>query len=271
MVCNSATSNPVRPIGSAVTLTCIVCVKLEPAVDVPVILNTVWTGPNGFTATNISQPIFGINSTTYISKAIISSFGRTQSGVYTCMATLNASSSTPYLIDSITTSESIQVTTGEIVIVTSIIFANTVTIHFIGVYLALRNQFIANNTQINIRSIGQYSDNPNGALQCITDRKPCCYNPNHRYGEWYLPNGMLVHIRGIKPESDVEFYRNRGDNGRVYLNCPTNNDITAMTPTGRFCCEVPDATDTNQTLCVIIGNQPNNLILILLRLLSSFF
>ena len=117
VVCNSATPNPVRPIGSAVTLTCIVYVELGPVVDIPVILNTVWTGPDDFTATNISQPTFGMSSTTYISRAIVSSFGRTQSGVYTCTAGLNASASSiiPYLIDGITTSESIQVKTGEIV------------------------------------------------------------------------------------------------------------------------------------------------------------
>ena len=91
-------------------------VELGPAVDIPVILNTVWTGPNGFTATNISQPIF---STTYISRAVINSFRRDLSGVYTCTASLNVSSSStnPYLIDGITTSESIQVTTGEIAII----------------------------------------------------------------------------------------------------------------------------------------------------------
>ena len=127
MRCKSAPPNPVRPVGSAVNLTCIVHVELGPAVDVPVILNTVWTGPNGFTATNISQPISGISSTMYniTSGAVTSSFRRDQSGVYICTASLNASSRSsinPYLIDSDTTSESIQVTTSEIV--TSITFAN---------------------------------------------------------------------------------------------------------------------------------------------------
>ena len=45
------------------------------------------------------------------------------------------------------------------------------------------------------------------------------------------------------------FYRNRGDNGKVYLNRPTST----LSPTGQFCCEVPDVTDTNQILCVFIG------------------
>ena len=64
---------------------------------------------------------------------------------------------------------------------------------------------------------------------------------------------MLVPKRGYGSESDLEFYRNRGDNGQVYLNRPTNNNITAVTPIGRFCCEVPDTTGINQILCVLIG------------------
>ena len=116
MMLKSATPNPVRPIGSAVNLTCIVYVELGSAVDVPVIVSTVWVGPNGFTANDTSQPISGISSTMYYntSRAVISSFERSQSGVYTCTVTLIASSSTrSYLIDSITTSGPIRVTIGE--------------------------------------------------------------------------------------------------------------------------------------------------------------
>jgi hypothetical protein len=118
--------------------------------------------------------------------------------------------------------------------------------NFAGVYLALRNQFIANNTQINIRGIGLSSDNPNGALQCITDRKPCCFSQEPRHGWWYQPDGMLVHLNTYT--SGVALHR--GDNGEVYLNRPSSASVS---PTGRFCCVVPDATNTNQTLCVIIG------------------
>lgn len=119
-------------------------------------------------------------------------------------------------------------------------------IYFKGAYLALRNQFIANNTQINLRSIGLSSDNPSGALQCITDRKPCCFGQDPMLGWWYKPNGMVVHWN----TSDEVLFGSRGDNGEVYLNRP--NGVTRI-PTGRFCCVIPDATDTNQTLCVIIG------------------
>ena len=116
-----------------------------------------------------------------------------------------------------------------------------------GVYLALRGAYVANNSNINIRSIGQSSDRPNGALQCITDRMPCCLrqNPRLNLGEWYLPNRQLVQ----GSTSTAVFYRNRGNNGEVSLNRPSD----VMSPAGRFCCEVSDATDTNQTLCAIIG------------------
>ena len=104
---------------------------------------------------------------------------------------------------------------------------------------------ITNDSNINIRSVGQSSDNPNGALQCITDKIRCCMSQNPRPGEWYLPTGALVH----GGTSTTEIYRSRGDNGEVSLNRPSNVE----SPTGLFCCEVPDATGTNQTLCVNIG------------------
>ena len=116
---------------------------------------------------------------------------------------------------------------------------------FLGVYLALRGVYIANTSNINIRNIGQTSDDPNSALQCITDRTRCCLSQSPGHGEWYLPNGELV--QGTT--SNLEFYRNKGDNGEVSLNRPSNVE----SPTGLFCCEVPNATNTNQTLCVNIG------------------
>ena len=109
----------------------------------------------------------------------------------------------------------------------------------------MRGVFIANNSNINIRNIGQLSDDPNSALQCITDKIRCCLSQNPRHGEWYLPNEELV--QGTTSTS--AFYRNRGDNGEVSLNRPNG----VLSPTGLFCCEVPDATGTNQTLCVNIG------------------
>ena len=81
-------SNSSVIVGSTVTLTC--TVELSPAVDVPVTVNTVWTGPAGFSTTNTAQAMAG-NTTTYTSTAIVSSFGRAQSGNYTCTATVSSS------------------------------------------------------------------------------------------------------------------------------------------------------------------------------------
>ena len=123
-----------------------------------------------------------------------------------------------------------------------------VSFHSSGVSLSLGGVHITNNSYINIRNIiGQTSDNPNGALQCITDIILCCFSQNPRLGEWYQPNGALV--QGTT--STTTFYRARGDNGAVSLNQP----IDVESPTGQFCCEVPDATNTNQTLCVNIGKH----------------
>ena len=98
--------SPIRPIGSDVTLTC--TVELSPAVDVPVTVNTLWTGPDGFMTTNTAQPAFG---NTYSSSVIISSFGREKSGNYTCSVSVSSANSI------LTTSEiragSARVTTGE--------------------------------------------------------------------------------------------------------------------------------------------------------------
>ena len=87
--------SPIRPVGSDVTLTC--TVELDPAVNVPVTVNTVWAGPNGFMAVNmLPQPLMG-STTTYTSTTMVTSFGRDQSGVYNCAATV---SSIPLFIDS---------------------------------------------------------------------------------------------------------------------------------------------------------------------------
>ena len=70
-------------------MTCTVHVELSTALNDPVIVKTVLTGPAGFTATNTSQSLLG-GSHIHTSTAMISSFGQTQSGVYSCAATLHS-------------------------------------------------------------------------------------------------------------------------------------------------------------------------------------
>ena len=114
VIISTGSSNPVRPIKSAVNLTCTVQVELSQPEDIPVVLDIVWAGlTDGFTVLNTSQLILE-SSTTYTSKAIISSFGRNESGNYTCSASLSSMSANLYLNNSSTMrSNSIQVTTGE--------------------------------------------------------------------------------------------------------------------------------------------------------------
>ena len=107
----SATSpNPVQPIGS---LTCTVHVELSStAVDVPVTVNIVLSGPAGFMTTNTVQPVME-NTTTYTSISMVNSLGRNQSGVYRCTATLHSMLTNTYLINSNSTADSNQITIGE--------------------------------------------------------------------------------------------------------------------------------------------------------------
>ena len=120
---------------------------------------------------------------------------------------------------------------------------------FAGVYLTLRGVVYANNSVIPITEIGetdiQYGTS-NSGLQCNTDRRPCCATLPFRFGEWYFPDGTAVPILGAA----TTFYRSRGDEGTVNLN-RLNTSVTS--PTGQFCCEVPNASDIVQTVCANIG------------------
>ena len=105
---NQFGSNPIWSIGSDVYLIC--TVRLSPAVDVPVTVNTVWTGPDGIVFHSDPEAVME-NHNVYTSTVTISSFGREQSGNYTCTASVN--SSTPFLDDSNSTSHTTEVTVGK--------------------------------------------------------------------------------------------------------------------------------------------------------------
>ena len=82
---SSSFPNPIPPFGSDVTLTC--AVELSPAVDVPVNVNTEFTTDAGFTTTKTAQQVMG-SITNYTTMFTIGSFGRSDSGVYYCRATV---------------------------------------------------------------------------------------------------------------------------------------------------------------------------------------
>ena len=236
-------ANPIRPIGSAVTLTC--TVELSPLVDVPVTVTTMWTGPAGFMTINTAQPVMG-STTTYTSTAMVSSFGRDQSGVYSCRALVRSTSSNTFLTDSAGLTERATVTVGEtIAMVDYLICLSPYHTHTVGVYLSLKGTVYANNSVIPITEIGETDSTSNTGLQCITDRRPCCVTRG-RAGEWYFPDGTTT----VPPQgAAITFYRNRGDDGSVNLN-RLNSGV--MMPTGLFCCVVPDFNDIMQRVCATI-------------------
>ena len=105
--------NPIRPIGSTVTLTCIV--ELSPAVDVPVNVNIQLRDPAGRTLTT-TLPL--ASGSSYTTTTMISSFGRNQSGIYTCTVNVSPILASPFIIDRQIASEAaIRVTAGEIKLV----------------------------------------------------------------------------------------------------------------------------------------------------------
>ena len=110
MTVTSVPLGPIRPVGSDVTLTC--AVELSPMLNIPVTVITEWTGPAGFMTTNTAQPVVG-NGMLYTSTVMVGSFGRNQSGIYTCRATISSVSLNPFISDSVT-STSTRVTIGKI-------------------------------------------------------------------------------------------------------------------------------------------------------------
>ena len=111
----------------------------------------------------------------------------------------------------------------------------------VGVYLSLGS---GNNSDVLLTDIGE----GDSALSCFTDLTQCCRDSDTvgegGLGEWLSPNGSLVQVSG----AGDDFYRNRGQSV-VRLNRRNN----ATSPTGQFCCVVPDATYTMVTICTNIG------------------
>lgn len=101
-----------------------------------------------------------------------------------------------------------------------------------------------NNSVVRIQDIGENGN----AITCKTDLRPCCASLPNRHGEWYYPDGRVVPNFG----AGEDFYRNRDDDGSVYLNRRNN----ALSPDGIFYCEVPDRSNRLQRLTLgIVSDQ----------------
>ena len=109
-----------------------------------------------------------------------------------------------------------------------------------GVNLLWQGVQYPNNSLLNIEVIGEGER----SLACQTNRTPCCGTPPYRIGEWYYPNGSAVPIL----DAGAPFYRDRTDQRLVRLHRRSPHDATD--PTGLFCCELPDASNTNHTFCI---------------------
>ena len=118
---------------------------------------------------------------------------------------------------------------------------------YIGVCLTHNGDVLINDSTIRNTVVGTADTQPH--LVCTSDRMPCCKDPP-QYGEWYFPNGSQV-IHRQEPGA-VAFHRSRDNDGNVHL---LRINHTIKSPSGRFCCEVEDATHANQTLCVNICNS----------------
>ena len=229
---------PILNIISAVTLTCII--ELSPAVDVSVNVCTTWNGPNGFM--EIRTAWMG-TTTTYTSVAEVSPFGRNHSGNYTCVATVSSTLNSPFIMDNPQSSTSkVEVTYGKRYTFSS---AFVLKISFAGVYLFLGDRIVPNEGEILLTDI---REGDAGALRCFTDRINCCRDEDTEHnvgalGQWSFPNG--THVSTIDQSGDI--YVSRGLSV-VRLNRRNN----ATTPTGQFCCHIPDASSTNKTTCVNI-------------------
>ena len=99
----------------------------------------------------------------------------------------------------------------------------------------------SNNSIIPIAEVGEDGN----ALQCVTDRNPCCDSSK---GQWFFPGGSN---QVSDQRQDNSIYQSFNSNGIVALN--GNGNI--MTPAGLYCCVVLDAINVNQTLCPNLGEE----------------
>ena len=83
-------------------------------VNIPVTVVTEWTGPSGFMITNTAQSIMS-SIINYTSTVAVDSFGRDESGLYTCEATATTTSS--FLRDSASCNGTSRITVGEATII----------------------------------------------------------------------------------------------------------------------------------------------------------
>ena len=114
---------------------------------------------------------------------------------------------------------------------------------FAGVYVSLRGRVYSDNmSNIIVTDIGEGDE----SLLCFAGLIQCCRDSDTpsgvgALGRWLYPNGSVL---GEKGEGG-DFYTERGL-GVVRLN--RRNNVSS--PTGQFCCEVPDIGSSKNSFCV---------------------
>ena len=105
-----------------------------------------------------------------------------------------------------------------------------------------------------ITAIGDSETDPDSSLVCVTSNvnTQCCRGRDGgNVGEWYLPDGTMVHRNSDAPSAD---FTRSGFTHQVRLNRRNN----AMLPTGIYECRVPDsgeATASDVTAQITVGEQ----------------
>ena len=110
----------------------------------------------------------------------------------------------------------------------------------VGVYFILGGQFFGNNSRVSMDRVGQGED---GALICRTNKMDCCGTIPNRFGQFYYPHGDQAPIKS----AGCGFYCNRGDQV-IRL----NQREGATSPTGKYCCEITDASGEIQNLYITL-------------------
>ena len=114
-----------------------------------------------------------------------------------------------------------------------------------GIYLFLGDRIVPNEGEILLTDI---REGDAGALLCFTDQRNCCRDVDTDYnigalGQWSFPNNTYV----SSSDHSGDIYVSRGPS---VMRLNRRNDAT--TPTGHFCCHIPDASSTNKSTCVNI-------------------
>ena len=110
------------------------------------------------------------------------------------------------------------------------------------VQLVFQGTSYPNNSALPLNDIGTISTG--STILCSTNRSPCCSINPYQFGGWYYPNGSIVPYNYV----GENFYTTRSRYQSIHLNRRNN----AQSPTGSFCCELPDSRDITHRLCATL-------------------